>query len=775
MLEAISTQLQGSLWVRPQGMDAGRRDQLSAAWFRLELELDAPVERARLCLSAVDRYQLFVNGSCALEGPMKGDHWNHYYETIDLAPLLRPGKNALVVRVYAFAHFHPDHRQYGPLSVYVSDCGLCFVAQGEAVLAGGGVLPLSTSEAAWTAVEDSSVSIDNAGAAYVGFTETRRLFQEPQGWRDAEPLGWPKAQAYFQTGINPYGEFSPVLLKARPIPNLRHTPGAFVGEVGQAGFPHFPDGLCRLSPGSSLRLILDAGVLRTAYLRLGLRGKGSRLRLTYAERFFPKDAGEPTGPMRRDDWVSGRIEGQFDLLLGGESGADFENFWFRTFRYVQVELCADEEAAELRLPEFVELGYPLDVSAQFDFHDQRLSQLWEISCRTLQRCMHETHEDCPYYEQLQYTLDTRLQMLFTYAVSGDTRMARSVLWHYHCSLLPDGILQSRYPCIRTQVIPCFALHWIYMLREYLIQTGDAELIRFYRPTVDAVLGYFDRHVNEQGLVEGLGYWDFGDWVEEWNARNGVPDAVWRGPSTVHNLSYAYALQAAAFLMEHSGRPGLAAEYLERAEGVQRAVWASCWDEACGLLREGPGFAQYSQHAQSLAVLTGLLTGEQAQNAMRAAMEAPDVLLCTFPWQFTLLRALEKVGLYGLSVSVFQQYLDMLDRHLTTIPEKPGETRSDCHAWSALPLYEFPRSLLGVRPLAIGWEKLLLRPQPLLTRELSGRVPTPKGEAFVHWRLEEGAMHLTADLPAVPVRVELPSGAVLETNGGHIELQDPPRA
>ena len=131
MLEAISTQLQGSLWVRPKGMDAGRRDQLSAAWFRLELELDAPVERASLCLSAVDRYQLFVNGSCALEGPMKGDHWNHYYETIDLAPLLRPGKNALVVRVYAFAHFHPDHRQYGPLSVYVSDCGLCFVVEVE--------------------------------------------------------------------------------------------------------------------------------------------------------------------------------------------------------------------------------------------------------------------------------------------------------------------------------------------------------------------------------------------------------------------------------------------------------------------------------------------------------------------------------------------------------------------------------------------------------------------------------------------------------------------
>ena len=72
-------------------------------------------------------------------------------------------------------------------------------------------------------------------------------------------------------------------------------------------------------------------------------------------------------------------------------------------------------------------------------------QLWRISLRTLNRCMHETYEDCPYYEQLQYIMDTRLEMLFTYAVGGDTRMARRTLWDFHCSQLPDGMLQSRYP------------------------------------------------------------------------------------------------------------------------------------------------------------------------------------------------------------------------------------------------------------------------------------------------------------------------------------------
>lgn len=123
------------------------------------------------------------------------------------------------------------------------------------------------------------------------------------------------------------------------------------------------------------------------------------------------------------------------------------------------------------MPEFLETGYPLEVKAEFDFPDERMRRLWEISVRTLKRCMHDTHEDCPYYEQLQYTLDTRLQMLFTYAVSGDARMAANVLWDYHCSRLPDGILQSRYPCTHTQVIPDFAIHWIYMLEEYALQTG----------------------------------------------------------------------------------------------------------------------------------------------------------------------------------------------------------------------------------------------------------------------------------------------------------------
>ena len=115
----------------------------------------------------------------------------------------------------------------------------------------------------------------------------------------------------------------------------------------------------------------------------------------------------------------------------------------------------------------------------------------------------------------------------TYAVSGDTRMAENVLWDFRCSQLPDGILQSRTPCTHTQVIPDFSIYWIFMLEEFYWQTGRTDLIRFYRPVMDGVLD-FDRHIGPSGLAEKLGYWEFGDWVDKWDAHAGTPDATYAG-------------------------------------------------------------------------------------------------------------------------------------------------------------------------------------------------------------------------------------------------------
>jgi hypothetical protein len=509
---------------------------------------------------------------------------------------------------------------------------------------------------------------------------------------------------------------------------------------------------------------LDAGELTTAYLHLPVSGgQGSRISLTYAESYsIESDSGARPVKRIRDDAVNGRISGNGDKVTASGREQVYEPFLFRTFRFVRIVVETADEALTLAAPSFRETGYPLEVTSGIRSSEPWLEPLWDMSVRTLQRCMHETYMDCPYYEQLQYTMDTRLQMLYTYAASGDDRLARKALADYHGSLLPEGILQSRWPSDLPQVIPAFALHFVFMLEEHWWQTGSPSEFRRYRPTVDAVLDWFDRKSGPDGLVADLGHWDFADWVEEWGKRAGVPFAVDKGPSTIHNLVHAAALQAASRMMCETGREGVAAEYDNRAAKIMEAVDRLCWSEEEGLFMEGPGFDDFSQHAQVWAVLCGLAEGDRARRVMEGALRRPGLAKCSFPWMFTMFRALEKADMYHETESLWNLWRGLISQHLTTIPETPFNTRSDCHAWGSLPLYEFPRKVLGVNQAAPGWDKVIIEPKALFLADASGEASTPKGPVYVAWHRRNGMFCLQCRLPeGMQAEIRLPDGSVCQ--------------
>lgn len=107
-----------------------------------------------------------------------------------------------------------------------------------------------------------------------------------------------------------------------------------------------------------------------------------------------------------------------------------------------------------------------------------------------------------------------------------------------------------------------------------------------------------------------------------------------------------------------------------------------------MLLEGPGFDQVTQHSQALGVLTGRAQRAGGPAGMLYALSGEEVLPCTFPWQFTLLRALDAVGLYDRTAPVWDQYFEMLERNLTTVPERPGRDAQ------RLPRLERPAPLRG---------------------------------------------------------------------------------
>ena len=124
-------------------------------------------------------------------------------------------------------------------------------------------------------------------------------------------------------------------------------------------------------------------------------------------------------------------------ICGQETPSDvvvtYEPFWFRTFRYVELEIETHPSSPlELLQVTFRETHYPLEKTTQITkFPSDEESKLWDISINTLRNCMHETYEDCPFYEQNQFGMDSRLQILFTYQLSNDDRLARKCMQEFH--------------------------------------------------------------------------------------------------------------------------------------------------------------------------------------------------------------------------------------------------------------------------------------------------------------------------------------------------------
>ena len=224
--------------------------------------------------------------------------------------------------------------------------------------------------------------------------------------------------------------------------------------------------------------------------------------------------------------------------------------------------------------------------------------------------------------------------------------------------------------------------------------------------------------------------------------------------------YAYALEKAAVIWQRAGRPALAEEYRRRRAAILEAVRRLCWDAGRGLFREGPDFEQFTQHAQSWAVLNELVTGEQARAVLLRAIDDADVLKVSLSTSFEWFRALEKAGMYEETAADMARWAELIAMGNTTCPETPGESRSECHAWSALPIYEFVRVMGGIRIEDGG---IRIRPRLYYLPDLCGTVITPSGP--IVFRYERSGEHLRGTLE-LPGNIE---AIVTGTNGEETHL------
>ncbi len=92
----------------------------------------------------------------------------------------------------------------------------------------------------------------------------------------------------------------------------------------------------------------------------------------------------------------------------------------------------------------------------------------------------------------------------------------------------------------------------------------------------------------------------------------------------------------------------------------------------------------------------------------------------------------------------EAWISLIGRGSTTCPEEPHHPRSECHAWSALPLYAFMHTLAGIRQEN---GVIVIRPHLLDLPDLSGSAATPLGIVrFAYRRTDDGAWQYQIRLP-----------------------------
>ncbi len=696
--------------------------------FRKTVELPEKPARFVVHVSADNRYQLFVNGQLVSLGPARGDvaHWR--FETVDLAPFLQRGENVLAAVVWNFG-------PHAPLAQMSDQTG--FIMQGNSTAEA----VVNTDSAGWKVLQNRAYTpipwgpvakLDNYWYFVVGATDDVDASRYPWGWQstDYDDSAWATPRKLAQGKTDGVAGDVNWNLVPRTIPPLeaREQPFAAVRRTtGLAVPPEFLTGKTDLTipANATVSVLLDQGVLTTAYPRLLVSGgRGSLVKLSYAEALFDST---------KEKANRNRVEGMqfigFDDRFRPDGGSrrEFRPLWFRTFRYAQLDVQTGAEPLTIHRLDSRFTAYPFEEKARFSSSDSTLKSIWTIGWRTARLCANETYIDCPYYEQLQYIGDTRIQALISLYVSGDDRLARNALQQFNHSRIPEGITQSRYPSELVQITPTFSLAWVLMVHDYYMHRSDEAFVKGFLPGIRDVLDWFETQINAGGLVNALPYYDFFD--SQYPLHEIARKSDGRG-LTVSTLYYAYALDHAVALFGRFGKPGEAMYYQRLSARLKKAVFQQCYDPARGLFADSPTKTHFSQHASVMAILTDAAPAPDQPRLMNRVLTDTSLLKAATYFQFYNAQALRKTGLADQYLPGLGSWRGMVAQGLSTFAEWEIEPRSDCHAWSASPNYYFLSLVAGIVPASPGFKTVRVQPALGPLTELTAAVPHPAGEIRV---------------------------------------------
>ncbi|WP_432563954.1 family 78 glycoside hydrolase catalytic domain [Kineococcus sp. SYSU DK003] len=735
------------------------------ALLRREFRLPGSIRRARLHVSAHGVHEVEINGS-RVGDEVLAPGWTSYrhrlrHRTHDVTALLHEGENALGAWLADGWYRGRYGTHGGNRNLYGERTAL--LAQLEVDLADGSRVVVATGPGAgsdgraWRAAHGPIT----ASSLYEGESYDARL-AVPQFSRPGfEESSW--------AGVRVHPRDLTTLVAADGPP-VRCTQ-----EVLPVAVLTSPTG----------KTILDFGQNLAGRLRIRVSGAaGQRVQFRHAE--VLQEGELYTRPLQT------ALATDTYVLAGVPQPEEWEpRFTMHGFRYVEVtgwpgRLHEGDVVARVIHTDMQRTGW-------FSCSDARLERLHENVVWSMRSNFVDVPTDCPQRdERLGWTGDIQVfgpTAAFLYDCSG---FLSSWLADLACEQLPDGTVPWYIPMIPAEfwypprpgaVWGDVAVLLPAVLHERYGDTGV--LCRQYdsaRRWVDLV-----EHLAGPSRLWNTGV-QLGDWLDP-AAPPEEPAAARTDKYLVATAYFAHSARTLACIAEVLGEHQDAARYAQLATQVQAAFVGE-------YLRPDGRLASDAQTAYALAIVFGLLSGEQlanagerlaelvAQDGHRVATGFAGVNLVTDALtgtghDTTAYALLTETGCPSWLYQVSMGATTTWERWDSMVPDgtvNPGHMTSFNHYALGSIADWMHRTVAGLAPAAPGYRRLLVRPRPGADlTSASARHETPYGPAAVSWRRRGNDLLVDVDVPlGVSATIDLPGRPTSEVGAGrhHFTVRQP---
>ena len=681
---AFSSNWNNAQWIWQQ------EDGPANTWmsFRKTVTLDDVPEQVEALIAVDSKFWLWINGEMVLfegglsRGPSQAGDWNRkqkitptnsWYDTINIQPYLKKGKNTIAVLVWYWGR-----ETHKGTHIDSGKGGLLFSANiGEKQL---------VSNATWKAIPHPGYnnSIAPASKAIVQYSVQYDAQKSIGDWSKKawylegyDDTSWPAAVEKGKLGIAPWYH-----VEKNIVPHLINHGLQNYKNRKALQFPFVSD-------GKMIKAKLPFNKQITPYLEVEAKA-GDTIFITTDNRL-------------------NRINATYITKEGKQS---FESFSWMNGHEVRYTIPKGVKVNALKY-RWMSVG---QMVGKFEVDDPFYQRLWNMGNNTLFVCARDNFMDCPDRERALWIGDVADQVGYLfYAMDNAGRQLLKKAILQTTAFSENDVIGALGP-LRVRELVAQSLQFIAQaIWPYYLNTGDKETLQKAYPFVYNYMALFP--MQENGLPEyrkrkSPDTWDWVDW--------GVKNTTDKQP--IQMAFYYFALKEAKKMAQVLGKVDHVKWYTNRMEKMKPAFNKAYWKN--GYYSTNPEKLK-DDRANAIAIVSGIANPTYYNQIVDNVLIPNRFSSPHFEWLAE--EAMCIAGRHKASLErMKEQYKSQVDKKwMSTLYEKFPKGGSYNHAWNA-PNTILSKHIAGVRPTKVAWSEFEIIPELVHFKKVKKTIPTVKG-------------------------------------------------